>query len=470
MSDEEEKVVRQEVAHFVIGGDYMTELIQQSVLEDAPGRAWRLAESLIGEGAADAAMGLVKGTHRLTGDSTKGMTLVPTSSRDRRAFEKKVDRLYAGRMRIGVLWFRPVAWIDGYGPEDMRNAHGRPVYRRHRGYENRGWHYAGHNEVVLLAKPPKKAPWRKEYIENYEDDYIFEPCGERPHWMTPCRDATQALKEWYEAGRGLDHRGWIPWYAEQHEGASEAPRNMFLMADKKDKQAVEDAEDAEYELARQAQYNGYQDRILEQAGDDVFTFSFNDKTLRIPRAPFLHWVLDRAGAGHLAPPWTPVSPSGLKIMLDDPNHNDWVIGAGLPLNYDDRPLHDALFSHAMDMARTYTRSECGIIAGGPHALGPAYHPAVNEIAPTGSIVILPNLQPKWLPSVQGAAAIVTEQGGPMAHLAQIALERRLPIVRIKDACTRYPAGTVLSVDCDTLEVRIHEKWAFDKDKEDEERS
>lgn len=455
---------KQGVAHFVIEGEYMTEVIQNFVLEDAPGRAWRIAQNLIGEGAAEAAMQLVKGTHRLTGDSTKGMDLVPMSSRDRRAFEKKVDRLYAGRMRVGVLWFRPVAWIDGYGPEDMKNAHGRPVYRRHRGYENRAWHYAGHNEIVLLAKPPRKSPWAK-WVTTHEDDFVFELCGERPHWIAPCLDATQALKEWYEAGRALDHRGWIPWYADQHVD-SRAARNVFSMVDAKDEEAVGDAEDAEHEMAQRVQYNQYQEKILTQAGTDLIEFTHGDRTLHIPRAPFLHWVLDRGGAGHLAPPWTPVSPSGLKLMLDDPNHNDWLIGAGLPLNYDDRPLHDALFAYAMDLARPFTRSECGIIAGGPYALGPAFHPAMNEIAPTGSIVILPDLQPKWLPSIQGAAAIVTEMGGPMAHLAQIALERRLAIVRIKDARKRYPPGTVVSIDCDMPEVRIHEKWAYDKDKED----
>lgn len=464
MSDE----ATEHVAHFTIDGGYLTQLIQRLMLEDSPGKAWRVAENVRGGDAdvtAATTIKLIKGTHRLKGDSSKGLQLVEQGPRAVRRFQKKLDYIYAGRIQIGVLWFRPVAWIDGYGREDMKNDHNKPVYQQRFGgawgYVNRGWHYVAHDETLLVARAPKKSPWLKG--REREDDFVFEPCGERPHWMRPCADATVALEEWWAAGRRLDHRGWIAWYA------GDAPASNVLVQDAEDlDDAEQDARAAEADRVRQIRYDHLRNKILEQAGDDLIDFRHGSADLRIPRAPFVHWALDRTGAKHLAPPWRVISPSGMKLQLDDPFHTDWMIGAGLTLDYDDRELHDALLEFRFETARTFTDAECGLLVGGPYACAKAVHPTIGETVPLGSIVVLPDLRPQWLSSLIGAAAVVAEKGGAGAHLAQIGRERHLPIVIVRDARTRYPAGTTISVDSETPCVRIHETRREEKSDDNEE--
>jgi hypothetical protein len=89
---------------------------------------------------------------------------------------------------------------------------------------------------------------------------------------------------------------------------------------------------------------GIGERVREQAGQDVFDLHLLDgRVVAVPRAPFMHWALARHPSTGSLPSWTTVSPSGLKMMNDDPFHTDWVLGAGLTIQegYDENVTRPA---------------------------------------------------------------------------------------------------------------------------------
>jgi phosphohistidine swiveling domain-containing protein len=66
------------------------------------------------------------------------------------------------------------------------------------------------------------------------------------------------------------------------------------------------------------------------------------------------------------------------------------------------------------------------------------------------ILVLRNLAPTDanLTALVKAKCVITEEGGQLAHLAQVALERAVPMVRVLDATKRYRKGQQLRVDAE----------------------
>jgi len=57
--------------------------------------------------------------------------------------------------------------------------------------------------------------------------------------------------------------------------------------------------------------------------------------------------------------------------------------------------------------------------------------------------------------------VITEKGGTLAHLVQIALEDNLRIVRVENALTLYPEGTPVTVDLERGTVRVSDEHVRD---------
>jgi len=97
----------------------------------------------------------------------------------------------------------------------------------------------------------------------------------------------------------------------------------------------------------------------------------------------------------------------------------------------------------------------GVGTGG-RALGRVllHRPASPRPAP-GQILLAATLLPSELPLLV-AAALVTETGGPLDHVATQARERRLPaVVGAAGACRLFRQGDLVLVDADRgLVVRL----------------
>lgn len=216
-------------------------------------------------------------------------------------------------------------------------------------------------------------------------------------------------------------------------------------------------------------------QILEQAGDDWYEFKVDTSIsetgmLRVPKAPFYRWVL-RFKNDQLWPEWRNVSRVGEKMMNDDPNHTDWIIGAGLDpsIYYSLTPqegspaqlLEKAAYRARFDLEHELLRFEVSVLSGSGSSEGCAWHAEMHpgELPGKGHILILPNLSVKWLEHLIAAAdagmATVTEQGGATAHLVSVGREHEARIVRDPDARKKYSERwTVLRVDCDRGRIDV----------------
>jgi phosphohistidine swiveling domain-containing protein len=256
------------------------------------------------------------------------------------------------------------------------------------------------------------------------------------------------------------------------------------LAEELDEAAREEAErqiDHEREELRQRRLATWRQTILAQAGDDLLDLSWpatllDDKdeawgrgkagdvrypagSVKVPRAPFMHWAFARMKMYESQlPPWQPVCPSGLKMQMDDVFHTDWIVGAGLDpqdreLLYHPGPVGDAAMQLAHVLQDKFDRpSDVHVLVDGPHVSGVVHHGKRKQPSPSGSIVVLPNLHPDFLITIDDAAGVITEEGGAVAHLAQVGRERNLPIVRVANARERYEPGIYVMIDTASRKV------------------
>jgi phosphohistidine swiveling domain-containing protein len=255
-----------------------------------------------------------------------------------------------------------------------------------------------------------------------------------------------------------------------HEIEAERLREDYRLAqeitDEAAREEAEDQIDAEREALRLRRLADLRVVILKQAGDDLLDLSWNvvmnhDNTevrvpagsAKVPRAPFLHWAFARMKMfEEQLPPWQTVCPPGMKMMNDDPYHTDWVVGAGLDpddrsLLYYPGPVADAAMQLAHELQDKFDKpSPVHVLVDGPHAIGPVHHGKRKKPCPAGAIVVLPNLHPDYVITIEDAVGVITEEGGAVAHLAQVGRERNLPIVRIENALKRFAPDEQIVID------------------------
>lgn len=453
-------------ACFVVTGEFMTETARSLMLEDDPGRAFRLlADTLVGNGAAEAAIRILKGQSDLTGDSSCGLELVAAKKdRELTRFKKDLRYIYAGRFKHPVRgWIRPVAMMTALGPADAEWASsqtivptGGPISHLREWHRLRAQFYTKlGGEAEALNVPDEGSRW-----------VLFEPCGERPHWDRPPMSAQDALDEALAAGRTLERRAPdrspVDWDS-LHE--SDAVCNVEPI-----RESIEDAEQREREEdeAREAKWTAQLEQIGQdvrsRAGDDTFVLSLEDgRELTIPRAPFIRWALSRTEWFDTAPAWENVAPSGMKMPLDNPDHTDWVLGAGLSLKeaYEDAvsgPTWQAAFElqstarDARDLKEAKPKRKFeGIFAAIEQLRGARHDAAVIVDAGecTGvvgvDIAVLPDAQADKVEAIATCNGVIVEKGGPLAHLIIVSRGRDITVMRHPDACDLFRPGMTVSL-------------------------
>jgi len=424
------------VTHFRISGEYLTRAARDIFLSDMPGKAWRLIVDGLGGGppgaAEHVASELLDGRQKLVGDET-GMD---AADDDDLEYIAQVRYLYAGRIRIDGTWWRPSAEVMDLGPDDADHANSRRVRTRgitERGYDDRVSFYAGEGDRVCRVDRPDRDPW--------EACIIFEACGEPPVWWTENTTPTKALADFLAAGRTLTKEGWSARCGDRARSVPDEDSDEELPRPSRSAVAMERAlrEDAQ-EVEYRAELDRIRLGVIERANGDMLdvTTEGGKVVASVPRAPFMNWALHRTSLRHLAPAWKCVAHSGTKMTNDDPYHTDWWLGAGLPIedayNPDSEVCKGA--DHTMyELQERLGNFECAVLVGGADVYG---------VVGT-DIIVLPDLHPDRLESLLSAKGVITEAGGALAHLAQVALERNIPIVLVPKACTRYPAGTRVSI-------------------------
>jgi len=255
---------------------------------------------------------------------------------------------------------------------------------------------------------------RKHIIVD-DEVIVFEPCTPLPSWWVASESAEESVSQFLAHGHKI-----LPECAHAYEADYEAEW------EEKDRQL-------------RAEYQRIADEVRKHAADDVFPLVIGDKTVTVPRAPFWNWALRRvSNLKHLAPKWAPFSPQGLKLYNDDPYHSDWMLGAGLDLSQSyDHEVNIAAWDAAFELQESLANFEAAVVVQG-------HSPLITGVVGEG-IRVVPHLGVEYAGEMATAQAIITEQGGAMAHMAVLALERGLCILRVPDARTRYLPGMKLAL-------------------------
>lgn len=463
--------------HFSVEGKYLSDLGQRLMIE----KNWEKALKIIKMGlqgiSTDQVIGILKGDYELGGKDND----ISYFKKENKKFKKELGYVYAGYIRHsprsgGEYWYRPYACVTDYGPKDFYN----PGSRIDRdqdspkklkidppnvfGQNSRAMHYAK-NEKDLTAL--------LEVGEGKPIIVLFCRVDAPPFWMADDildknKKAQDSLNDFYNYGRWLEERGHFKWYGKEEAGRQKEALNLLESQRKKKGLGQKLAENREKNRSKWLGYglevnaDSLKAKIIKQAGDDWYEFKSGDKTIRVPRAPFIHWCLSRTSGAHLAPKWKTVSPSGLKMMNDDPYHSDWIIGAGLELDAmlgPENELSDAAYQARQTFMRELLGLKCAVLSGrgSTESWVKVTHPKkLDDVIPSDSVLVLPSADPKYLPLViqVKTGAVIVEKGGSVAHLVNVAREQDVRIVRVEKALKLYPEGTLVKVDCETGEVDV----------------
>lgn len=421
-------------ACFVVHGSGLTDLARNMVLSDSPAKAWRtLTSGLRGEGVEKVTIEILEGRSRLTGDSLKGIGVAAERKKVSTSYQKNLDYIFAGRVKIRGAWYRPVAQIHAFSPEDTKEACRElpedPNFEEalaaiRTWWKRRAAAYANEGEIVVEIPGEKPTPY-----------FLFEPVSEGLFWRPELSSPKEAVDQCRTAGRKIreispqteeDETSPLPTLNDEEEATK-----LRLAQEKR-----EDEENERWEKERKDRLQTYSEQVRKQAGEDFFELrTESGKTYRIPRPPFVRWALSRTSLRHLMPAWENVSPSGLKLPLDNPDHTDWMLGAGLDLeetySFGSEVMKAALdesFRIQSDLGDfTYT-----VLSGGPEVEG-----VIGE-----DILVLSDLRntPENNAALASARGILTERGGELAHVAVVAREMRVPLFLVPNALKAFRAG------------------------------
>lgn len=166
--------------------------------------------------------------------------------------------------------------------------------------------------------------------------------------------------------------------------------------------------------------------------------------LPVPKAPFLNWVYNRSPADRispgLVPAWTPMSPSGMKMMGDDREHSDWVIGAGLDpaLFYEEEEVNMASYRMRHEILSETLNFDIEVFAGSGSCSGKIKHLAPGEVLTSNDeIGVIPTGGMEFDAALRSAVrlktGIIMLVGGKLCHAAVVGRETDLQLVMWPEA-------------------------------------
>ena len=466
---------------FSVTGEYVTRIAREACLDSRPESGARILREGF-DMSWDQAFSILKGESRLEGDSKVGegfIQMVPDSLENSETAEYVQDLLeiYAGRVRSGGKWYRPYAYVTGFGRKDMeyafngvvpinlRDEYAADLSRR------RAKFYCEDQDLLHLLPVP--ASFTGEGYLSQIRWVLFERTDAPPVWLADRNgNPDEALRDWLSQGGSLQAKGPVKSFRPSVLEALDAPLVLEAHGEdeaQRERWASRRAEEDDREAKYQAKLVEYRAEVLEQADELGGYFKLVVKrpegdtlptVYKIPSAAFEVWSLWRTNLRHLAPEWKTVCESGLKMSNDDPTHTDWMLGAEptIPLDtwYDDKPLMFAAIEAQGQVQKRKGDFQVTVMCGTGVAYGAVLHPDVDEEVPAGSIIVIPHAGPDYgIPAMSAGptGAIITEHGGELSHLSVLGIDLGLRMVRIPDALKSYPVGTDVKVDCDRGRVR-----------------
>ena len=224
--------------------------------------------------------------------------------------------------------------------------------------------------------------------------------------------------------------------------------------------------------------------IIEFADNDTeygWTTVYSEgKNYRFPKRALMHHVFRKMKpVQDMLPEYEAFSPYGCKMGGDDPFHTDCWLGAGFDIEtaYDyGTPEHDAYHEASWaierEMKKKFTFDFVVLADGLTSNIDLSYlnfnvfqydgplkenvwssthidcaDPPEDEWGPYRAVCI-PHAGIEYDLACRNADVIITEKGGPLAHLSTVSRERGKLLIRVDNAIERFPFYSRLRIDLD----------------------
>jgi hypothetical protein len=476
---------------FNIEGRYLANICRDFVREGNWERGLKmLTENLMGM-THEIAIAILKGEADLTGWSSDeagiGLEKLEPTGELAVAMRERLDYLYGPIFRHKQGYWKPYAQVLGWCREDMDFAQSESTFNILDG----STHTRGVRENAKLARrslyyarrPHEDMLVFVQISEHLSVDLLCERTDMPPLWFdVSTKQPFEHLKHVFETmpevleQLGADETQ--PSLAEAKTRAESPPPVQDLAARQKREQEDEARFDAETQ-ARERKVQTMQADVREQAALKGGYLNLAIKgpkgeryakrpTLEVPRNPFLLWALrgfDFEANGKERPAWAPVCPMGWKLPLDDQNHSDWVLGAGLDIDETygadedtfERLVQSSAYEERARLVQEWTGSEFVVLARGPHKYLCANVVVAkpHQRVPAGSIALAATAGPEYQLAMESAncedahgnrGVLICATGGKLAHLAIVGREFKCTVLMVPNAVERFGKMNLMSID------------------------
>lgn len=431
---------------FSLSGDHLTRHAREQV---AQGK-WRAALSLLVDDlegmTLEDALAILKGDKRLAGadDSLHLKNEDALTQQDLQSAYR--DVLLANRLAWGGKRYRAYARVESLDDADLAAATERLSTQGPRRYVAHFLCEPSRDTVIALERA-------LHYASDPSRDLAFAVARE---------DGTHCWVLFEEDNADVDLPLWLELPACAQDAVASGFAGLELRGPRSnDAPAVSSSDTEGANKAFDAHIEQLRARIVAATDRDTeygwHEFRFHDTargqfiTLKAPKRALMAYALSRTRARHLAPDYTVVSESGLKMLNDNPLHTDVWLGCGLPLDdttYDhESPIYRAFMEMMFQMQESLLGYAFQVLSsGGKHwvrgTLVSADHPGITA----DDILLVPHAGIEYdLPGRQ-AGAIICEVGGKLAHLVTVCREDDKPIVRVPDAMKILRPGMHVMLD------------------------
>ncbi|AUR96797.1 PEP-utilizing enzyme [Vibrio phage 1.232.O._10N.261.51.E11] len=421
----------------------------------------------------DHAIALLRGDKTLTGWDSD-IEMVDETPENKKQLTDDYIFQYEDTLLIQGQYYKPKYWME---PNQSCNHYLNDTF---------GGGTFSHERKEIYTGVETASFWLSDAVNYYYTDHIQKISGTRyvvawekvskipPLWFKDETDANKIIDRRIIGGTfdrimELDDgcvqphfQSYVADYGINRPVMPSAIPNQEELLEKLKSQADKDAMDA---VERAFEISRLRHEIIQQNGDTKDDYVILCEMYKVPRKPLENWALQRTKAQHLAAKWETVSDSGWKMYADDPNHTDWVIGAGIdPADIYDgkKDVNDAASEWAYEFQKKMTKGNIAVLVPMRKSKLEAQvqHPLQDDKV-TEDIVVIPDCTTKWIKVAKQVGKrggiIIAKTGGQMSHLVMNGEEYGVTVLMHPKADTLFKRGCYVEIDPDNQKYQFPQK-------------
>ena len=424
-----------QTVHFSVDGSFLVELAREHVMSSQFRKGIDILLDSLDGMTYDYAIQILKGEKTLVGRDSD-IKLIDDDITDT-PYKKQLNYLYDSVLDIKGKLYTPYTYIDSYGSDDLEFACDGDsglvrVMDKAEFNRRRSLYYADNpNDLVLTV-----------FVDelNRDMDILFKRFHDYPIWMTASKEVSEIVNKSFEK---LEKRGYVKTSSKSRDDGNaflSKLENMVSVPETDDLDNPKNLENRRLQILQQNE-ELYDGEMVE------FDFKGTVGVKQVPIGPLNAWAV-RNTPERQTVKWQTISPMGIKMLVDDPAHTDWMIGAGIDLDayFDDQEFRERQYDLFSDMQKRFTMLKGAVLLSGKLAIGNVVHAKPGQLLTDNQIAIMPHAGVEYMDVFMTAGATITEKGGAMSHMAVNGLPYNKTLLRIPDASKRYKEGTGLEIE------------------------